>query len=64
MAEKLCDLFLHLHAKTAKALLLSTDGDEARAKWIPRSQIEFEIKLRNGVDVTMPEWLAIKSGFV
>lgn len=61
-----------LHAETRVAVLISDDGNEARAQWIPRSQIEMvatgrptQITRRNGrtgygqiVEITMPGWLA------
>lgn len=58
MSAKLCDLELHLHAETDKAILVSTDGNAADAQWVPKSQCEYEIKKKNLVVVTMPEWLA------
>lgn len=62
--EKLCDLELHLHAETEKAILVSTEGDAVDAQWIPKSQCEFEKKKKNLVEVTMPEWLAIDRDLV
>lgn len=62
--EKLTDLELHLHAKTEKAILVSPDGVASKAKWVPKSMCEFEIKKKNLVAVTMPEWLATENGFV
>lgn len=35
---------LVLHHGTAKAILVSHDGMEAKAKWLPRSLIEIEHK--------------------
>lgn len=64
----LVDLELCLHAETGKALLVSDDGDKKYAKWLPKSQVEFEHRERgNGmalVFVTLPEWLAIDKGLV
>jgi hypothetical protein len=62
--EKLCDVELHLHAKTEKAILVSPDGMATKAKWVPKSMCEFEIKKKNLIAVTLPEWLAIENGFV
>lgn len=61
----LIDLTMHLHAETAAAIKASDDGDSAHAKWLPKSQIEFEL-IRGGpsIEVTMPEWLAIEKGLV
>lgn len=58
MSAKLCDLELHLHAETDKAILVSTDGNADNAKWVPKSQCEYEVKKRNLIVVTMPEYLA------
>lgn len=64
----LVDLELQLHAETGAALLVSDDGDKKSAVWLPKSQIEFEVRERNSsaalVLVTMPEWLAIAKGLV
>lgn len=58
MPTKLCDLELHLHAETDKAILVSTDGNADDAVWVPKSQCEYEIKKKNLILVTMPEYLA------
>lgn len=47
------DVAVQIHAETAKAWLVSDDGDKARAVWVPKSQAE----LADGV-LTLPEWLA------
>lgn len=62
----LVDLTMHLHAETDAAILVSDDGDKARAVWLPKSQIEFERNRGPGftVEVTMPEWLATEKGLV
>lgn len=60
----LVDLTMQLHVETAKAVLVSDDGEKQNAVWLPLSQIEIE-KQRNGVViVTLPEWLAIEKGLV
>ena len=60
----LVDLTMQLHAETAKAALVSDDGDKAKAIWLPLSQIEIERKAKGIVVVTLPEWLAIQRGLV
>jgi len=55
---RLTDLTLHKHRSTEKAILVSDDGNEENAVWLPRSQIEVEVKQGNIVEVTLPEWLA------
>lgn len=42
--SNLIDLTLVLHHGTAKAILVSQDGMEAKAKWLPRSLVEIEHK--------------------
>jgi hypothetical protein len=60
------------------ALFCSVDGDEARAVWLPKSLIEFRATgdtvtghRKSGqavrlvvVNVTLPEWLAVKNGLL
>lgn len=60
----LVDLTMQLHAETAKAVLVSDDGDKAKAIWLPLSQCEIERKADGIVIVTLPEWLAIQRGLV
>ena len=60
----LIDLTMQLHHETAKAVLVSDDGDKRNAVWLPLSQIEIERKAKGAVVVTMPEWLAIQQGLV
>lgn len=60
----LVDLTLQLHAETAKAVLVSDDGDKAKAIWLPLSQIEIERKAKGIIVVTLPEWLATSRGLV
>ena len=54
------------HLATAKAVLLSDDGDKKNAVWLPLSQIEIEGKQSHGsvVEVTAPEWLLKKNGLI
>jgi hypothetical protein len=57
-SKELVDLTLRLHHKTDRAVLVSDDGVEANAKWIPLSQCEVEIRQKGMCVITMPEWLA------
>jgi hypothetical protein len=51
-------------ADTDAAILVSEDGDEDHAVWLPRSQIEYTTT-RNGLTtVTLPEWLATEKGLI
>lgn len=69
MKSDLVDVTLYLHAETEKAILASTDGNRAKAVWLPKSQIEMEeVKVNSVVTkswvVTMREALAIDKGLV
>lgn len=61
---RLHDLTLQLHHQTPDAILVSDDGDRDKAKWLPKSQIEYTEKEKGIVEVTMPEWLAVDKGFL
>ncbi len=65
----LVDLTLHQHAETDRAVLVSDDGTEARAVWLPKSQIEIAPLPGTGgakglVLVTAPQWLLEDKGLV
>lgn len=60
----LVDLTMRLHHETAKAVLVSDDGDKAHAVWLPLSQVEIEHKPKGIVVVTLPEWMATDKGLV
>lgn len=44
MRSNLEDIDVHLHHQTDKAVLVSDDGDEKRAVWVPKSMCELEHK--------------------
>ena len=62
MRSDLVDLLLFEHHRTAAAVLVSDDGEEKSAVWLPLSQVEIESKPAKvgarEVIVTMPQWLA------
>jgi hypothetical protein len=65
----LVDLTLQRHAETKLAILVSDDGDQSKAVWLPLSQIEVAVAPGTGaakglVLVTLPEWLATERGLV
>lgn len=76
--SNLTDLDMVLHHQTKDAVLVSDTGEEARAVWLPKSQIEFARLDKNSgavkkdgqrtvlpvVTVTMPEWLAKEKGLI
>ena len=73
------ELMVAQHFDSPKSVLVSIDGDNAHAKWIPKSLIE-SIDLtgkttkgtdRGGYKVTLPlanlvipEWLALREGLI
>ena len=72
------DMTVALHYDTGKAVLVSETGEEARAVWLARSQVEItptnrntDTTKRNGqheakplIDITLPEWLAREKGLI
>lgn len=65
MAQRLIELELEEHARTKLAVLLSDDGEEKNAKWLPLGEIEIRpIRGKSYCQVTMPEWMATKEGFL
>lgn len=63
MKSDLIDIKVKLHHETAKAILVSDDGDLQRAVWIAKSQCEIEAKGAYH-ELTLPEWLAKEKGFI
>lgn len=63
MKSDLVDLALQIHARTARAILVSDDGDKEKAVSLPLAHVEVAPQGRHHV-VTMPEWLAIDRGLV
>lgn len=73
-ASDLVDLTLCLHVQTPKAIRVSSDGDDARAQWLPKSQCEFGLigkrrRSKQGIAVeivivTCPEHLAKEKGLI
>lgn len=65
MRAQFFDMSAKIHRETEKAILISDDGDEKNAKWVPLSQIEITNRKANGIaEIIMPEWLAKDKGFV
>lgn len=64
MKSKVIDIDGAIEAKTEKAVLFH-DGDESKAVWLARSQIEIEeTEVAGIVTVTLPEWLALEKGLI
>lgn len=55
-----------LHEETAMAILISDDGEEDTAVWIPKSQIDYNDRAAKGdiITITLPEWLAMGKGLI
>ena len=59
------DVLVTLHRQTADAFFVSLDGVEAKAVWVPKSEVEME--QQPGANIwllTAPEWLAIDKRLV
>ena len=57
--NEIVDIDMHLHPTSSeRAVLVSKDGEEKNAVWLPISQIEVMPKQGNHVVVTVPTWLA------
>lgn len=52
------------HYRRPRALLLSADGREESAQWVPVSMLTVHHVSRNVLVITLPEWLAVKKGFI
>lgn len=50
--------------ESVAAILVNDSDDPAKAVWLPKSQIEVSEKADGILEITMPEWLAIKTGLV
>lgn len=76
--SRMCELAVVMHYDTGKALFVSATGEEARAVWIPRSQVEVydegktspairkdgQRTTRPLICLVIPEWLAKEKGLV
>lgn len=54
--KEIDDFNFTFHRETDKAICVSEDGEEEF--WLPKSQVEYEMRNDGSVDVTMPIWLA------
>ena len=69
MKHDILEMRMVLHRSTDSAIHVSEDGDEARAVWLPLSQIEMAAAPRGAgmlpcVDLQIPQWLAEKKRLV
>ena len=59
------EIAVQLHAESERAVRVSDDGESNNAVWIPKSQIEAQQDLGNGViELSLPEWLALDKGLI
>ena len=58
--EKIVDISCTLHAKSERAIFVSTDGYVENAVWLPLSQVEVSFFGTKEIIVTLPEWLAVE----
>jgi hypothetical protein len=61
----LVDFTFLLRDEKPLALAVSqTEGSQAKWIWLPKSKIEFVLKGKGLVEVTMPQWLAREKGLI
>ena len=70
MKSNIVDIEVTLHHETKVgnvdegALLISLDGNNDSAVWVPKSQIEFEQETGRSYSVSLPYWLAYDKGLI
>jgi hypothetical protein len=60
---EIVDASLEFLGETEKAIKVSEDGGKT-IHWLPKSQIEFEIKPDGSVECQLPRWLYEEKGFI
>lgn len=60
---EIVDLSLEFLRETDKAIQVTEDGGKT-SQWLPKSQIEFELKTDGSVEVQLPRWLYEEKGFI
>lgn len=61
--REIVDIEVTIHHQTEHALLVSTDGNAAKAQWVPKSVAEIE-KVGRKTVLAMPERMAIDKGLI
>ena len=71
---EIVDVHVELHAETDKARLVSDTGDDRHAKWVAKSQTEGWERDRSPTKrqfdksliyiISVPEWMALKNGWI
>ena len=64
MRSDLVDLDMHLHGTRDLSILASLTGERKDAVWLPKAEIEIELKRDRNIVVAMPQWLAEERGLV
>jgi hypothetical protein len=65
MGSNMIEFVMKIHRETEKAFLLSDDGDEKKAIWLPKSQVNvLEEMADEHVRIEVPEWLAQKQNLI
>jgi len=62
--SELADLHVQIHARTSTRILVSDDGEEESAVWLPLKHLKIELKARGQAIITAPEWLLIDKELV
>jgi hypothetical protein len=63
-SKEIADLDMHWHHETEAAILVSENGDESKAVWLPKSQTKYTKDKSGGVKVSLPTWLAEKHNLI
>lgn len=61
--KQLYDASFEFLRETELAICVTDDGSKT-THWLPKSQIEYEMRSNGVVEVTMPTWLAKEKGIV
>jgi hypothetical protein len=59
----LVEIDVVLHHETEKAFKVSTDGNDDKAAWVPKSQCQLSGDGRNRT-LELPEWMAQQKGLI
>ena len=63
--DETIDITVHVHHSTPRAILVSEDGEQDGAVWLPLSQIEgYNDETGQEVIIELPEWLARAKGLL
>jgi hypothetical protein len=65
MGNHMIEFVMKLHRETEKAILVSDDGEEKNAIWLPKSQVTVQEQLADEhIRIEVPEWLAQKQNLI